>query len=61
MKKCREYAKEHNIAIVGKLKRVKNNLGYVLSDIKIYADEDGNEVWVAADGVVFVDKNGGCI
>lgn len=61
MSKCREYAKEHNITIVGKLKRVKNNLGYILSDRKIYADEDGNEFWVAADGVVYVDKDGNYI
>ena len=61
MNRCMEYAKEHNITIVGKLKRVKNNLGYVLNDSKIFADDDGNEFWVSEVGVVYVDKDGGCV
>lgn len=61
MNKCREYAKKHNLAVVGKLSRCKNIIGYPISGCRIFIDEVGNEFWVNDDGIVYVDKDGGCI
>lgn len=58
---CREFAKKHNIEIVGKLKRVPVVLSSFYGCI-IYEDNDGNDfcidekekeiIWVSKDGAV---------
>ena len=58
---CREFAKAHNISIVGKLKRTKLNEHLTHNLMKCFTDEDGNEFWVFNNGIVYVDKDGGCI
>jgi len=61
MNRCREYAKKYNITVVGKLKRTKLCSHLMHIRMKCFTDEDGNEFWVFRDGIVYVDKDGGCI
>lgn len=59
---CREFAKAHNISIVGKLKRTKLKNHLMNCWMKCFTDEDGNEFWVFHSGeIVYIDKDGGCI
>lgn len=59
---CREFAKAHNISIVGKLKRTKLKNHLMNNWMKCFTDEDGNEFWVFHSGeIVYIDKDGGVL